>query len=246
MAYLESVDNALRLLVLLARQGDVGVTAAASELGVAPSTAHRLLSTLRYRGFAVQASGRGYQPGPAFASLSVGESRGGGLEAVVLPHLERIREQLDETCHLMVCSGREARILATVEARQPLRVGSRTGAVFPAHLVSGGVVVLAGLGAAELDELYPPEGVPELDLDAAGVKRLHRELRTIHQRGYGLNVGRTERGIAGIATALRGADGRVVAAMSVSVPTIRYSAARVREIVRVLHLATDAANAELR
>ena len=245
MAYLESVDNALRLLVLLAREGDVGVTAVASELGVAPSTAHRLLSTLRYRGFAVQSGGRGYQPGPSYASLRVGQQATGDLEAAAREQLEWIQGRLDETGHLMVRSGRQARFVLTVEATQPLRVGTRTGTYFPAHLASGGVVMLAGLPAADLAELYPPEGVPELGLDEAAVRRIHRELRAVRQRGYGLNVGRTERGVAGVSTAVRGAEGRVVAALSVSVPTVRYSAARVEEIVRLLRTAGDKVSAEL-
>ena len=67
--HLESVDAALRLLQMLGRDGQLRVTDAADELGVAASTAHRLLSTLRYRGFAVQAGDRTYRPGPAFTEL---------------------------------------------------------------------------------------------------------------------------------------------------------------------------------
>ncbi|MBF8187168.1 helix-turn-helix domain-containing protein [Nonomuraea sp. K274] len=47
---IESVDNALRLIHLLRARGEVGVTAAAKALGVAPSTAHRLLAMLVFRG----------------------------------------------------------------------------------------------------------------------------------------------------------------------------------------------------
>ncbi|WP_255311288.1 helix-turn-helix domain-containing protein, partial [Streptomyces viridosporus] len=51
---LESVDNALKLLLLLRRNGRLRLSEAADHLGVARSTAHRLLATLRGRGFAVQ------------------------------------------------------------------------------------------------------------------------------------------------------------------------------------------------
>ena len=53
MNYLESVDNSLRLLMLVAAKARVGVSEVAAELGVAPSTAYRLLSTLRYRGLSL-------------------------------------------------------------------------------------------------------------------------------------------------------------------------------------------------
>lgn len=60
-----SADNALRLVVLLRDVGAVRLSDAAAELGVANSTAHRLLAMLVYRGFAVQDEHRIYHPGPA-------------------------------------------------------------------------------------------------------------------------------------------------------------------------------------
>jgi DNA-binding IclR family transcriptional regulator len=59
-----SVDHALRLAVLLQLEGPVTVSAAAERLGVARSTAHRLLTMLVYRDFAVQDEDRRYRAGP--------------------------------------------------------------------------------------------------------------------------------------------------------------------------------------
>lgn len=63
---LDSVDNALRLLQMLRDVGALRLKDAAEELGTAPSTAHRLLAMLVYRGFAVQDEKRRYHPGPAW------------------------------------------------------------------------------------------------------------------------------------------------------------------------------------
>ena len=65
---LESVDNALRLLQMLRDVGAVRLNQAATELGIARSTAHRLLAMLVYRGFAVQDEKRTYHPGPAMGA----------------------------------------------------------------------------------------------------------------------------------------------------------------------------------
>ena len=68
---LRSVTSALQLLRELA-YADVplGVTEAARRLGVAPSTAHRLLSTLVASGFAMRApEGRGYRRGPELVRM---------------------------------------------------------------------------------------------------------------------------------------------------------------------------------
>ena len=52
---IDSVDNALRILQTLRDSGQVRVSDVAAELGIARSTAHRLLAMLVYRDFAVQA-----------------------------------------------------------------------------------------------------------------------------------------------------------------------------------------------
>ncbi len=57
-----SVDNALRLIEVLQRDGTLRVTDAAAEIGVAMSTAHRLLAMLCYRGSIVICAGQHCPP----------------------------------------------------------------------------------------------------------------------------------------------------------------------------------------
>jgi DNA-binding IclR family transcriptional regulator len=242
---LESVDNALRLLLLLAERDELGVTEAAHLLGIAPSTAHRLFTTLRERGFVVQADNRNYRRGPAMSALAGRPSRSLDLVTITRPALEALRDGLDETCHLMVRDGRSVRFLASVEADQVLRVGSRAGAVLPAHLVSGGKLLLADLEPPQFARLYPATGVPEAGLDAGAVARLRRELRTVKRRGYAVNNGQSEPGLAAVAVAIHDPQGSTLGAISVSVPTVRYYPARVPEIVGALKSATETATRAL-
>ena len=67
---LESVDNALRVLLLLAERDRLRVSDVAAELDIALSSAHRLLSTLRMRGFVEQSSDRSYVKGRSFHRLT--------------------------------------------------------------------------------------------------------------------------------------------------------------------------------
>lgn len=244
--YLESVDNALRLVLLLAQRGSLRVSDAARELGLAPSTTHRLLATLRYRGFAVQHADRTYLPGPAFAELGTSALTSPDLVAVTLNHLQGLRGQLDETCHLVVRIGREVRFLTSIEAQRQLRVAARTGALLPAHRTSGGKALLAELSSADLEALYPAQGVPEAGLDADAVTLLRRELRTVRRRRYALNKGDTERGIAAVGMAIHGPEGLAVGAISVSAPTVRFSSGRLEEWLPIMHDTVAAIDADLR
>ena len=69
---LTSVDNALWLLQLVGERQALRVAEAADLLGVAQSTAHRLLTALRRRGFCMQDRPNGaYRPGPALHAVGL-------------------------------------------------------------------------------------------------------------------------------------------------------------------------------
>ncbi|MGB8383635.1 MAG: IclR family transcriptional regulator [Dermatophilaceae bacterium] len=245
MRYLESVDNALRLLTLVAAKAKLGVSEAAVELGVAPSTAYRLLSTLRYRGFVIQGRDRTYRAGPALEEMVSSRMSRTNLAEIALPSLEALRDETDETSHLMVLVGRQVRIIASVESAQMLRVGSRVGAMLPAHFTSGGRLLLAELDADELDQLYPREGLPSLGLTASAMTALRRDLARCRKQGYAVNNGQTERGVCAIGVLVRDGDG-ASAALSVSIPSVRYRTDSVPGVITALTRAADAVAAELR
>src|ERR1700753_4130111 len=68
---IESVDNALKLLLLLGEQPQIRLSEATKYLGVASSTAHRLLAMLAFRGFVRQyPASKAYLPGPALTSVA--------------------------------------------------------------------------------------------------------------------------------------------------------------------------------
>jgi DNA-binding IclR family transcriptional regulator len=243
---IESVDNALRILQALRDSGQVRVADMAAELGVARSTAHRLLAMLVYRDFAVQAEDRSYRPGPA---LSAGPLRGEPaqrLRQVMRPHMEALRDQVAETVNLTVRLGTQSRFLDTVESAQLLRVGDRQGMVLPAWKTSGGKVLLAELSDAQLTALLRgPSGRPPDGMTAAQRRSLVGELRLIRDQGYAENIEESESGVCAIGVCVRDKAGEPVAALSVSAPSVRYTADRSRLFLRELRAAVDRAQADI-
>src|SRR5882757_5362440 len=74
---ISSVDNALRLVKMLRSHKSIRVAQAGREIGVAPSTAHRLLQMLQYHGFVQQdPSSKAYVAGPALIDLGLAAIRG--------------------------------------------------------------------------------------------------------------------------------------------------------------------------
>ena len=208
-----SVDHALRLAQLLQREGQLTVSEAAERLGVARSTAHRLLAMLVYRDFAEQGPDRSYRAGPVLHRSGPMPEQTVLLRDVALPHLQVLVAKVNETANLMVRVGRQTRFISTVECDQALRVGDRTGRVLPAHLASGGKAMLAALDARQLGDLYQGE-----DADLPG---LRKELSLIRQRGFALNEQSTEAGVSAIGVALPG-PGEPPAALSLAIPAARF------------------------
>jgi DNA-binding IclR family transcriptional regulator len=240
-----SVDHALRAATILQMEGDASVSQIAERLGVARSTAHRILAMLVYRDFAVQGEDRVYRAGPVLELASHSQSLVSRLRAAALPHLHRVVDLLDETANLIVRTGDTVRFIASVECRQALRVGSREGMVFPAHRTTAGLLLLADLSDEELDEVYAAERYQERPADRPDPDRLRAELRRLRRNGFAVNRGRSERGLVAVGVPVRDPDGRALAGLSVSLPSVRYDPHRLRSLVATLDAAAHALEQDL-
>ena len=211
-----SVDAALLLATLLQQEGPLRVTDAAERIGVSVSTAHRLLGMLVYRDFAEQLADRRYGPGPLMQGGGLPQASLARLREVALPRLRRLVEELGETANLMVLSGADVRFVATVECQQILRVGDRTGRTLPAYLSSGGKALLA---AAPADVVTAALA----GLDETTTARVRRELRTVRRRGFALNDQETETGLTAVGAAVPTGTDASPAAISLALPSARFS-----------------------
>jgi DNA-binding IclR family transcriptional regulator len=241
-----SVDHALHLATMLQLEGRLTVSDAAERLGIARSTAHRLLTMLVYRDFAVQDESRVYHAGPVLELAAHSPSEASRLRALALPHLHHVVDALDESANLITRTGDTARFIASVECGQALRVGNREGMVFPAHQVTGGLVLLADLSDEELATLYARNRFTERPGQRPNLTALRKDLAQIRRQGFAVNEGRSERGVVAIGRPVRRLDGSAAAGISISMPSVRYDPHRLRTYVATLGLAASAVEAELR
>ncbi len=233
---LRSVDHALQLAVILQVEGPQTVSDVADRLGVARSTAHRLLTMLVYRDFARQGPDRRYHAGPVISLEADSRSHTALLRAVALPHLQVLVGRVDESANLMVLAGDHARFVASVESSQSLRVGNREGMVFPAHLASGGKTMLADLPPEELAELYSDARWDGREGERPDLAAVEKDLAGVRRRGFAINKDRTETGVTAIGRGVR-VGTRTDAAVTVSMPTVRFREDRLVDLVSALALA---------
>jgi DNA-binding IclR family transcriptional regulator len=240
---IESVDKALQILVMLRERRRVRVVDVGEELGVARSTAHRLLATLAHRGFVVRdPHDRSYRGGPELLGLgAVGEV---DLRAAAGEHVRALSARLRETVNLMVLEGASCRFLDGVAGERPLGTRVRTGAVLPAHIVSGGKALLAELPPREVEALFGTSlrrVTPHTIVDTAD---LQAELAAIRERGYAVNREESEPGLSAVAVVVRSGP-RAVGALAVSAPTQRLDDAGLAVALDALQATADTIGAEL-
>jgi IclR family pca regulon transcriptional regulator len=189
----------------------------ATRADLARPTARRVLLTLESLGYVRSANG-GYTLTPRVLELGMTYVQALSLWDVARPHLERLVARTSESSSIAQLDGSDIVYVARVAVPKLITLAVSIGTRFPAAATSLGKVLLAGLPPEELDRaLAEPSraGVrarwqPERDeLDAV--------LRDVRAKGWALTDEQLAPGIRSVAAPLRDGDGRVVAAMNVTV-----------------------------
>lgn len=241
---IESVDNALKILLLLGERSELRLTEVAHYLGVATSTAHRLLAMLHYRGFIRQAErGKAYVAGTALTGVAFSILQRFDVRDALRPFLERLNTELAETVHLGILDGTTVRFIDSIESPRAVRVASRLGQSMPAHCTSTGKAMLSQLSTDDLHRLYPEEELP--GLTANSIRRrseLEHEVEVARRLGYATSQEESEEGVGSVAVAFPARRTPVQMAVNVSLPVSRMTRTDLRRMSDLLRSAvTEAA-----
>lgn len=227
----QSVDRALAVLELLARDGDLGVTEIALELGVHKSTAFRLVSTLEGRDLVEQNSERGrYRLGVGILRLAGATVARLDLVQQSRPECRGLASSVGETVNVTVLDGRDALYLDQVAGPSALQLHNWVGQRIPVHATSNGKALLSGLTAERFDEVvtFPLERFTERTI--VDLEPLRAEISAVRARGYATAVDELEVGLTAIAAPILNVDGEVIASVSASGPSFRIPPGRHDEV----------------
>lgn len=143
-ASLKSVGSALDVMECFAIDGELGVSDIARKLGVAKSTAHRLLQTLVSRGFVEQDRQTGlYRLGMHIYELGQLALERNGLRHAALPTLRQVAHTTGLTVNFAVPDGPDVVFVERIESPEGVRFLGHVGRRFPAHCTSSGKAIAA-------------------------------------------------------------------------------------------------------
>lgn len=241
-ASVKSLGRALSLLDILAENGSecsLGEIAHVSKLP--PSTVHRLLGSLQQRGFVVQNKiTSNYTLGENLILLGRKAERQRDVRNLARPYLERLAGETKETVNLTTLMGNSVMQLDHMDSPNILKVTWDARQRFPVHASASGKVFLAFLSDDERAQVLKSIKLePFTKRTIVDAKKSRAELELIHRRGYAIDDAEREEGVRCIAAPIFNARGRVIAAVSVSGPSLRLSLAKLEALAESV-LATAA------
>ena len=218
----QAVDRAALLLREVVHCPDpVTFTELTAATGLAKSTTSRLLMALERAGLVRRDAHGHFRPGEMFIRYAWRGGAEAGLTAVAQPFLEELGAATGETINLGVASGGRVEQVAQVDSTYLIGGTNWIGMSVPLHCSALGKVLLA-YGAAQLSGQLPGGALERrTDKTVTSEAALRTELATVRTRGYAVTDEELEPGLIAVATPVRGYDGAVVAALSVSGPTTR-------------------------
>ena len=244
----QSLARAISILNGLAEE-EYGLTLTdlAQKVGLAPSTAHRLLTTLQEQRFVrfdlernvwligVQA----FVVGNAFV-------RSRDVIAIARLHMRHLMEESGETVNLAVEDQGEAIYLAQVECRQMMRAIAKPGGRVLLHCSGVGKALMAAMPDAEVSKILQRRGLPrttEKTIDAPA--KLRDELQQIRGRGYAFDDEENAIGLRCVAAVIHDEYGHPLAGLSLSGPMARITDERVPLLGAMVIKAASEITAEL-
>jgi DNA-binding IclR family transcriptional regulator len=196
----------------------------AQEIDTPLPTTYHLLKTLVDLGALVKFEREGYRLGPAIGALSDSYLEQGEPLRILEPAVRDLAKITGETTYMTAWRSGKIEVVVTVSSSRPVRVAPLGhGSQSYAHARASGKVMLAFARPSLREEyLYnnPLEKITPVTIDNSEI--LEGELREIVKRGYATDLEEYAPDVSCLSVPVL-ASGHLIAALTVSAPTIRFN-----------------------
>lgn len=225
------------LEVLVEEDAGLRVPEITQRTGLPRATTHELVNTLVDRGYLDLSKETGRVTlGVKALRLGAGYERGLDLAKVGRECAAEVAAACGETVQVVVRDAGSAVFIVRIDSTHSVRLVSQVGSRLPASCTAGGKALLSELPAAELDALFPDDGALQKmtphSIDTR--ERLLAELNVTRERGWAEENCESNDHAACVAAPVYDRLGACVAAMSISVPIVRWSEAQKKRYVELV------------
>ncbi|KGQ20089.1 Transcriptional regulator, IclR family [Lysobacter dokdonensis DS-58] len=217
--YVQSLARGLAVLRAFdAEHTRLSLAEIAHRASTSRAAARRLIMTLEHLGY-VRLSGREYVLSPSVLELGFGYLGSLNLTDLAQPLLEELARTVNQSSSMAVLDGQSIVYVARSPGRRIMSVTLGVGARLPASTASMGRVLLSGLDEDSLDAWLTHCKPAKLTAHTVtDVRRLRRIVEDVRRQGHAWVEQELEMGLCSIAVPVHNGDGRVAAAINVSMP----------------------------
>lgn len=224
--YIEALGRGLNILEAFTEQApSLSLTEISSTVGLDKSTVFRFVYTLEKLGYLVRdPDTKRYRPGLKVLRLGFTSINSLGLRQIAQPYLKALSAQTGETTNMTVRDGVEVVYIARNKTGQIININLQVGSRLPVYCTSMGKAQLIDHSQAELRSLLGAEPYAAVGPNTiTTLDDLVAELERVRWQGYAINDEELAAGLRSAAAPIRNAEGEIVGAINVSVPSARVS-----------------------
>jgi DNA-binding IclR family transcriptional regulator len=201
---------------------------------------HELVSTLLERGYLAPSPSTDRKVRLGLRTFELGSRYADRLdlarEGEAVARLTGARCQ--ETVQVMIRDMEHVFYIAKVDSSHSVRLVSEVGRRLPSHCTAGGKILLAAMPLDEFNRLFARKrSLHSMTANTiTSLSTLRAELDRVRQDGIGWEYCESNEAVACVAAGVRDAAGDVVAAMSISVPIMRWSDAVKPQLAQTIRM----------
>jgi len=230
---IKSIEKAMDLLEFLsANKQEAGITEISERLHMGISTVHRIITTLKSRGYVIQnQQTTKYRLGIKLFELGCAVQSTKRLIEISKPYLRQLSQSTNETANLAILEGKEVIYLDTIGSPEILRTEIMAGTRTPAHCTALGKVLLAFISDWEFESLYKnDEPLPSLTSNSiSSLEKLKKHLKKIRIQGYAVDREEYKIGINCLGVPIISRNG-ALAAISITGPASRFTLNEMKKV----------------
>ncbi|HSM25412.1 MAG TPA: IclR family transcriptional regulator [Anaerolineaceae bacterium] len=223
---IQTIDRVIQIMDCFSiDQNELGVREVARLTGLSSSVCGRLMMALRDQGLLLQnPESRAYSVGPKSLRWAEVYTTNLDIRNVSLPVIHELLLETKETISLYILEGDERLCVERMESAQNVRIVARIGRRLPLYAGSAGKLLLAFLPETRQEEiLATAQLVPFTNKTITDIDKLKAELIRIRKQGYAFSDGEWVEDAAGIASPIFDMKGDILAALTISGPSFRFT-----------------------